>query len=280
MNNKLQVQLDDETPTNNQNIQFRPNPVSSPWSAKAPTAPTGKIVGAFSPGDEGSVFYNREIPENFADGSDDLFMRSLIKTYAVEGREGEDGNGSFYLKRDGAEGAAKEIVGTHFGWTGAKRDNFVNKKMNELWPKYDVLGEGFIDVAKGPTMLRSLLGEVEISNKLQMQTGEDLRIDHQFRPNAVQQPWSAKPEAAPTGTIIGAYKPEDANTSFYEREIPDNFSNGSDDLLMKSLLNKYTLEGRTDDAPNGKFYLTKDGASSVAKEVVGTHYGWTGDKRD
>jgi len=49
---------------------------------------------------------------------------------------------------------------------------------------------------------------------------------------------------------------------------------------MKSLITNYTLEGRTNDEPNGKFYLTKDGAKEVAKEVVGTHFGWTGDKRD
>lgn len=104
-------------------------------------------------------------------------MRSLIKSYAVEGRTNDEPNGKFYLQRDGAEGVAKEIVGTHFGWTGEKRDNFVKKRLNELWPTHDVLGEGFIDVSKGPTMMRSLLGEVEISNKLQMQTQEDLRLD-------------------------------------------------------------------------------------------------------
>lgn len=49
---------------------------------------------------------------------------------------------------------------------------------------------------------------------------------------------------------------------------------------MKSLLTKYTLEGRTNDEPNGHFYLTKNDAEKVAKEVVGTHFGWSGDKRD
>jgi len=70
------------------------------------------------------------------------------------------------LQRDGAEGVAKEIVGTHFGWTGEKRDNYVKNRLNELWGQQDVLGEGFIDVAKAPVLMRSLLGEVEISNKL------------------------------------------------------------------------------------------------------------------
>lgn len=77
--------------------------------------------------------------------------------------------------------------------------------------------------------MRTLLGEVEIGNKLQMQTQEDLRLDKTFRPNAVQQPWSHKAPDAPTGTIVGAYQVADKNSSYYERDIPANFSAGSDD---------------------------------------------------
>lgn len=40
--------------------------------------------------------------------------------------------------------------------------------MSKLWPHIDVLNEGFIDVAKGESLLRQLLGEVEIDNKLQL----------------------------------------------------------------------------------------------------------------
>jgi len=42
----------------------------------------------------------------------------------------------------------------------------VNQKLNELWGNYDVNGEGFIDVQRGPPLFRTLLGEVEIGNKL------------------------------------------------------------------------------------------------------------------
>ena len=49
---------------------------------------------------------------------------------------------------------------------------------------------------------------------------------------------------------------------------------------MNSLISKYALEGKTDGAPNGKFYLDKSGAYSVASEVVGTHLGFTGEKRE
>jgi len=73
-------------------------------------------------------------------------MRSIIQNYAVEGNSESDPNGQFYLKRDGAVKVAQEIVESHFGWTGEKRDSYANSRLNELWGNYDVNGEGFIDV--------------------------------------------------------------------------------------------------------------------------------------
>ena len=101
-----------------------------------------------------------------------------------------------------------------------------------------------------------------------------------FRPNAFQQPWSAKPADAPSGILKTGYTPEDKGSVFYSRVTPSNFSADSDDLLMRSLIQKYAIEGRSDDLPNGNFVLSKDGARKAAKEVIGTHFGWTGAKRD
>ena len=42
---------------------------------------------------------------------------------------------------------------------------------------------------------------------------------------------------------------------------------------MWSLIMQYALEGRTNNAPNGHFYLTKDGMQAVSQEVVHTHLG-------
>ena len=55
--------------------------------------------------------------------------------------------------------------------------------------------------------------------------------------------------------------------------MPDQFSGEKDDRLMWSLIMQYALEGRTNDAPNGHFYLTKSGTEAVTKEVVNTHLG-------
>jgi len=102
-------------------------------------------------------------------------MRSMITNYAVEGKTDDEPNGKFYIKRDAAEEAAKEVVGTHFKWDGEKRDQYVKQRMGEFWPNHDVNNEGFIDAAQAPVLLKSILGEVEINNKLQVQTVEDLR---------------------------------------------------------------------------------------------------------
>jgi len=69
-------------------------------------------------------------------------------------------------------------------------------------------------------------------------------------------------------------------SAYYDRKIPDNYSNGSDDLLMRSLIDTYAVEGKTDGAPNGHFFMTKDALVSVSNEIAETHMGFHGAKRD
>ena len=121
---------------------------------------------------------------------------------------------------------------------------------------------------------------------MQLQTSDDVGDSMsmaQFRPNAVSSPWSAPPAAPGSSSkIAGAYTKADHDTEYYDREVPTNFAGdtGGVDTLMRSLITNYSLEGKTDGAPNHHFYLTKDGVKSVAKEVVGSHFGWTGKKGD
>jgi len=105
-------------------------------------------------------------------------------------------------------------------------------------------------------------------------------LNVQFRPDPVKSPWSATPAAGPTGKIVGAYTKNDHLTEYYDRVVPTNFASSTDDLLMRSLIINYALEGKTDGAPNQHFYLTKNGIQSISREIVGTHFGWTGAKRD
>jgi len=103
----------------------------------------------------------------------DRLMNSLISKYSLEGNTDGEPNGHFYLDRKAINAVSREVIGTHFGWTGEKRENYLKENVPKLWKYYDLLGEGFIDAAKGSPFLRSLLGEPEISNGLQLQVGEE-----------------------------------------------------------------------------------------------------------
>lgn len=136
-------------------------------------------------------------------------------------------------------------------------------------------------------MLRMLVGDSEVANGLQLQTEEDIRQTHGYRPNP-EQPWSAEAKKGPTPTkITGAYTPADVGAAhvpgysnlpadqtynkYYNRNVPDHFSKERDDGLMRSLIENYSVEGQTNGNPNGHFYLTKDSVDDVSREVVKTH---------
>jgi hypothetical protein len=76
-------------------------------------------------------------------------------------------------------------------------------------------------------------------------------LDSSFRPLPGTAPWSIKPAQIPYSPLNGAYVTADDGTEYYQRKVPEHFSgNGDhDDLLMKSLITKYSVEGRT---KNGK----------------------------
>lgn len=57
----------------------------------------------------------------------------------------------------------------------------------------------------------------------------------------------------------------------YDRATPERFSGERDDSLMRSLIENYSLELKSDGAPTGHFYLDQSGAKAVAEEVLRTH---------
>jgi hypothetical protein len=95
--------------------------------------------------------YERVVPTNFADGGDDLFMRSMIKTYALEGKN-KDGspNGQFWLDEAGAKAAAGEVLATHKGIKGAAADKYFATYWKKAWGHFDVNVVGKIEVIKAP----------------------------------------------------------------------------------------------------------------------------------
>ena len=121
------------------------------------------------------------------------------------------------------------------------------------------------------------------NNALQLQTGESGALANEFRPNPIASPWAAKPVEVPAPTVLGeGFRPDyEKDHLDYTREIPEHFSEGSDDQLMNNMLNNYAIEGRgADGEKTGKYYMDRSSTSQVAREVVSTHMGYKGEKLD
>jgi len=58
--------------------------------------------------------YKRVTPTRFAADSDDIFMRSMVEQYALEGKN-KDGspNGQFWMDEAAARAAANEVLNTN-----------------------------------------------------------------------------------------------------------------------------------------------------------------------
>lgn len=74
--------------------------------------------------------------------------------YALEGKSNGGPNGQFYMTKNAMEAVTDEVVDTHLNFKGAKKEQYVQEKMKELWPRYDVNEDGFIDVQRAPVFLR------------------------------------------------------------------------------------------------------------------------------
>lgn len=105
--------------------------------------------------------YERVITPHFSADTDDLFMRSMIKTYAHEKRtpieELDDGTkiggeptGSFWMGKKDMFRAAKEVIGTHKGLSGDKAKSYLDTYFDKAWDNFDVNGDGAVEVIKAP----------------------------------------------------------------------------------------------------------------------------------
>ena len=82
-----------------------------------------------------------EIPAHFSSSTDDLFMRSMITTYAIEDKAAH----KFLLNKAATYQAANEVLKTHKGLRGAARKEYLDKYFNKSWSHFDVNREGVID---------------------------------------------------------------------------------------------------------------------------------------
>ena len=65
----------------------------------------------------------------------------------------------------------------------------------------------------------------------------------------------------------------------YERVVPARFSNDSDDIFMRSMIENYALEEKTcEGVPTAKFWMNEAITKAASREVLETHKGLTGKK--
>ena len=113
--------------------------------------------------DEGAP-YTRVIPDRFSSDADDLFMRSMINTYALEGKN-KDGspNGNFVMDEPGTRAAAAEVLSTHKGLKGAALQKYLAAYFPKAWAHFDVNRGGKVEVIKMPQFMRFLASDQTMS---------------------------------------------------------------------------------------------------------------------
>ena len=104
--------------------------------------------------------YERVIPEHFMAAGDDLFMRSMLKNYALEGKN-KDGspNGNFVMNEAVARAASKEVLASHKNLKGAELTGYLNQYFPRTWAHFDVNHDGKIGVEVMPQFVRFLASD-------------------------------------------------------------------------------------------------------------------------
>lgn len=80
--------------------------------------------------------------------------------------------------------------------------------------------------------------------------------------------------------VVSKDDDENHQYDYYNKVIPSHFSKEGDDGLMRSLIDKYSVEGKTDGKPNGHFYITRGDLKDASSEVITAHLGFTGAQKD
>jgi len=120
----------------------------------------------FAPGEHdkmGGGGYARAVPARFSADSDDIFMRSMINTYSLEGKN-KDGspNGQFWMDEASTRAASAEVLGTHKAMQGAELKTYLNTYFGKAWGHFDVNRSGKIEVIKMPQFMRFLSSDQQM----------------------------------------------------------------------------------------------------------------------
>jgi hypothetical protein len=118
------------------------------------------MVGDFRAG----APYDRVIPARFTADSDDLFIRSMLNTYAVEVADKEGvATGVFIMDKSAAQAAATEILSTHKQMDGAAISAYLNTYFDKAWGHFDVNKTGSIAVYRSAELMRFLCSDQYMS---------------------------------------------------------------------------------------------------------------------
>merc|ERR1719450_601494 len=117
----------------------------------------------------GAKAYERVIPARFETDDDDIFMRSMIKNYAIDKNCEEDEDkdpypcGKFVMNQATMRAAASEVLCTHKGLCGGKLQEYLDTYFAKAWGHFDVNRTGEIEVIKSPQFMRFLASDQYMS---------------------------------------------------------------------------------------------------------------------
>jgi len=103
---------------------------------------------------------NKNVPDRFKEDKDDIFMRSMFRTYATEQKDKKTGKptGKLIITRGSAYQCGLEVLGTHMGLKGGDLTSYMSTYFDKAWDHYDVNQEGFVTVDTMPMLMRFLAG--------------------------------------------------------------------------------------------------------------------------
>ena len=123
---------------------------------------TGDVFYPFEKGMLGGAAYERKIPAHFGGDGDDLFMRSVLKNYALELKSDDDDKaptGKFVLDEVQGKALASEVLATHKGLSGKALGEYMNTYWAKSWGHFDVNKSGSIEAIKAPQLMRFLASD-------------------------------------------------------------------------------------------------------------------------
>ena len=158
-------------PTYESNVDISNSASSSSSSSSSSDDESNVQLGGdfFVPQDSGMIgakAYERVVTPRFASDDDDIFMRSMITSYAVEEKTpktatdaGGAPTGKFWMTKSGAYAAAQEVLATHKGLKGDKLQKYLDTYFAKAWGHFDVNQVGKIEVIKMPMFIRFLASD-------------------------------------------------------------------------------------------------------------------------